>query len=459
MHPGTTIAAISTAPGEAGIAVVRISGPDSLTLADSLFVCKGPPPSQRRPNTFVYGSVVRKTTSGEPESLDNALLLVFHAPHSYTGEDTVELQSHGGPVCAQRILRAALDAGASPAEPGEFTKRAFLNGRMDLLQAEAVADLIRARSDRAATAALAQMEGALSRRLNSLYDSILAIAADMEARLDFSEEELPLPDSDATLSQLDETIRRLEDLLSTWNEGRILREGAKFVIAGRPNVGKSTLLNRLLGHDRAIVADTPGTTRDTLEESIIIAGHAVRLVDTAGIRESDCSIEREGVRRSQRELDDADAVIYVMDASQPLCSADRDHLAKLDKRRTILVLNKSDLGQRLVSADFPGFLSQSCSLSTDSSAAAVRVAIKSCLLQITGPEHSTSISERHRQLLQYAVNDVSEVRQLVLARADFELAICACCLRGALEHLGLMTGRTYTDELLDSIFTRFCIGK
>lgn len=449
-----TIAAIATAPGEGAISIVRISGPESLALADRVFKGHGPLPSRQVPGTFLHGWIV-----DQHETADEVILLIYRAPCSYTREDVVEIQGHGGRAAAQRILRVVLDGGARLADPGEFTKRAFLNGRIDLLQAEAVIDLIRARSDRAAASAIEQLDGRLSRMFEAIYDDLLAVAADLEATLDFSEDELPVVLL-ATLQQRLSTIEiQLKDLLETWNEGHVLREGAMVVIGGKPNVGKSTLLNQLLGTNRAIVNSLPGTTRDIIEEQMVINGYPVRLVDTAGLRRADCEIEEEGIRRARQYVQKADILIYVIDSSQPITQEDVDCLGEKIPSRTILALNKSDLGMCEPNRSYltnKSFIE--CSLISNTGTDLIRLRMGEILSSFHHGAHHSSISERHRRLVILSLKDVSEA-VLLLNREEPEQALAASRLRSALETLGEATGRVYHEELLNSIFSRFCIGK
>lgn len=449
------MAAIATPSGEGGIAIVRVSGPQCFAVADRVFRCKGAAPGGRAGGTFVFGRVVQ----GE-EVIDDALCLIMRAPHSFTGEDTVEFQGHGGPVAIRRVLSAVLDAGARLAEPGEFTRRAFLNGKIDLLQAEAVLDVIRARSDRAAAAAVEQLEGGLSRRFNRLYDQVVAVAADLEASLDFPEDELPATVLPELLGRLDAAGAESRSLLATWNEGHLLRDGAAVVIAGRPNAGKSTLLNVLLGRDRAIVSHLPGTTRDVIEEVSIWQGLTIRLIDTAGLRESDCEIEREGIRRSRTQLDRADLFVYVIDASIGLSPEDEAILVRLDPERLVVVLNKTDLVARERNDRPIGSTTIRTSLRLGSGVEEVKAAIVSKLLGSGDRrEHGATIGERHRELLVIALAALDEASGLLRTDADGAVVPACSLLKETLLQLGRATGRVYEDELLDSIFSRFCIGK
>ena len=391
--------------------------------------------------------------------MDEVILLVYRAPHSYTREDVVEIQGHGGRVSAKRILRAVLDAGARPAEPGEFTKRAFLNGRIDLLQAEAVADLITAQSDRAAASAIEQMEGRLSVVIADLYDGMLDVAVDLEATLDFPEEELPPETLAAVTERCRKVIRELQAVLATWEEGHLLREGALVVIAGKPNVGKSTLLNTLLGKDRAIVTDVPGTTRDTLEERFVIEGIPVRLVDTAGLRRSECEVEKHGIRRAHESVEKADIVVYVIDSSQPIDPEDVDKVHEMGAERCIVVLNKTDLGVAVDPRAFSAAPAILCSLLKGDGIAEVRSAIARRLACPENDQPHAVISERHRAMLQDAGDKATETLRLLEANRDDMVAVAATSIRSALDSLGSLTGRQYSNEVLSNIFRRFCIGK
>ncbi|MFC1497970.1 tRNA uridine-5-carboxymethylaminomethyl(34) synthesis GTPase MnmE [Verrucomicrobiota bacterium] len=458
--PSDTIAAIATTPGPSGIAIIRISGPQSLDIADKLFDGTPPAPSKRLGNTFIYGHIHSPAPQKglENNDLDEVILLIYRAPHSYTREDTVEIQTHGGSVCARKILAAVLSAGARPAEPGEFTKRAFLNGRIDLLQAEAVADIIRARSDRAAAAALEQLKGGLSSVFSSTYDNLLNITANLEAALDFPDDELPQPVIPDVLARLKSVIATLTSQLSTWNEGHLLREGALVVISGKPNSGKSTLMNHLLGTDRAIVTDTPGTTRDFIEEQIVLDGIPLRLIDTAGLRSAKSTIEQAGVRIAQEQISKADLHLHVIDASQ---AAKRNPglPADLTNSNTIIVLNKIDLGQKLHTSHFPEYTAVSVSLLTDRNIPSILSALSTHLhTNETAAPHAV-ISERHRSTVHNVLNELNAGTELLSSLEEQTIALSAVHLKNALEQLGAITGRTYDENLLSAIFSKFCVGK
>lgn len=457
MNPSDTIAAIATAPGEAGVAIVRVSGPDAYRIADEVFRGRGAPPSKRPPFTFAYGSVVDR----EGQRIDDVLMLFMRAPRSYTGEHQVEIQCHGGAISSQRILRRVLKAGARLAQPGEFTQRAFLHGRLDLVQAEAVLDLIKARSERAAKAAVDQLAGSISVSLSTIYDETIAAHADLEATMDFPEDELPEAVMDDIRTRLGEIQARVDALLATWSDGRLLREGALIVITGRPNVGKSTLMNALLGHDRAIVSSTPGTTRDTIEEGYVLNGIPLRLVDTAGLRDTECDIEREGIRRSRLHVEKADGILYLIDAATGATDEDRATLATLDPDKTVVVWNKTDLANTLPSMGSSLLREFYVSLVTPPYSEPIRDAIAGILHSSyrQGADQQAVISERHRQILEEFRRQLDAAVVRVETRRDDQVPLASAHLRDGLEALGAATGRVYQQELLDTIFSRFCIGK
>src|SRR5882757_2061796 len=340
-----TIAAIATPIGEGGLAVIRISGTQALAIADRIFSPVGKSslkPSAAASHTIQFGHVVR-----DEKTIDEVLVAVMRAPRTFTREDIVEITCHGGILPAKLVLDAALASGARMAEPGEFTRRAFLNGRIDLAQAEAVADLIHSRTELALRAANEQLAGKLSQRINQLRDDMLKTLAHVEAYIDFPEEDIAEETKDQLLGRLERGVAFMDELLRTANEGQILRRGIRAAIIGRPNAGKSSLLNQLLGHDRAIVSPIAGTTRDTIEETANIRGLPVVFIDTAGLREGTNEIEIEGIRRSRQSLQQAELILHVADASEPLTPADALYLAEFTDKKRILVRNKIDLPAKL----------------------------------------------------------------------------------------------------------------
>ena len=331
-HFDDTIAAIATPLGEGGLAVVRISGEEAFAVADKIFLPGGKSslkPSAAPTHTIHYGKIVRQR-----QTVDEVLLAVLRAPRTFTREDTVEISCHGGLLPAKLVLDTILENGARLAEPGEFTRRAFLNGRLDLAQAEAVADLIHSRTELALAAANEQLAGKLSQRINQLRDEMMQTLAHVEAHIDFPDEDISPDTKDQLLKRLENGVAFMDELLRTANEGQILRRGIRAAIVGRPNAGKSSLLNQLLGHDRAIVSHIAGTTRDTIEETANIRGLPVVFIDTAGLREGRDEIEVEGIRRSRESLAKAELILHVLDASEPLTDADENYLAEFAGEKT-----------------------------------------------------------------------------------------------------------------------------
>src|SRR5215469_10879918 len=354
-----TIAAIATPIGEGGLAVIRISGVKALAVADRIFTPAGKTSvkaSAAASHTIQFGHVVR-----DGKTIDEVLVSVMHAPRTFTREHVVEITCHGGILPAKAVLDAALASGARLAEPGEFTRRAFLNGRIDLAQAEAVADLIHSRTELALRAANEQLAGKLSERVNQLRDEMLKTLAHVEAYIDFPEEDIAEETKDQLLDRLERGVAFMDELLRTANEGQILRKGIRGAIIGRPNAGKSSLLNQLLGHERAIVSPIPGTTRDTIEETANIRGLPVVFIDTAGLREARDEIEVEGIRRSRESLQKAEFILHVFDASEPLTGEDRKYCSEFAGKKRVLVRNKIDLAVRCeLPAELPPAVDVSC---------------------------------------------------------------------------------------------------
>ena len=452
-----TIAAIATPLGEGGLAVIRISGPQALAVADRCFAPVGTgslKPSTAATHTLHFGHIVHNG-----RNIDEVLLAVMRAPRTFTREEVVEITCHGGILPAKLVLDAVLANGARLAEPGEFTRRAFLNGRIDLAQAEAVADLIHSRTELALRAANEQLAGKLSQRINQLRDGMVETLAHIEAHIDFPEEDI-VPDTKAQLiARLDHGVAFMDELLRTANEGQILRRGIRAAIIGRPNVGKSSLLNQLLGHDRAIVSPIPGTTRDTIEETANIRGLPVVFIDTAGLREARDEIEVEGVRRSRQTLQQAEFILHVFDASEPLMETDRNYLAEFSGKQRILVCNKTDLPSRLcLPADLKSPVVEVSCL-TGQGIEPLKDAIKELVWsgEIKAEMLQVMINSRHQEALNRA--RAATLRTVEALRADHTLELVALDLRIAVNAVGEIVGKTTTEDLLDVIFSQFCLGK
>ena len=452
-----TIAAISAGGSQGSISIIRLSGPKTYVWIDRVFRPAGGPPLSARPTKqWVYGYIF-----DDRGDIDEVIVLLMRAPGSYTCEDMVEIQGHGGRICARRILQQLIAQGARHAEPGEFTRRAFLNGRIDLMQAEAVQDLVLARSDRAAQAALQQLEGALSQQINAVYDRLITVSADLEAALDFSEEEISSGVEKVSVERITLINREIEHVLSGWNEGMLLREGVTVVLAGQPNTGKSTLLNGLLARERAIVSDQPGTTRDTIEEQIILEGIPVTLVDTAGIRTTSCAIEQAGIDRTYHSLKAADRVLLLLDASRPLTADVERSIQLANTDKTLFVVNKCDIQQTDFSAVLSGLSAVEVSLLCTDDIEKVKCKLVELIEadQYTDSPPHAVISERHRTLLSSAQVDIGSAVRLLTSDQGENLLIAASHLKDAIEAIGKVVGRVYYEELLDQVFSRFCVGK
>ena len=449
------IAAIATAPGAAGVCVVRVSGAGSLELGDRLVPEARLKPTDREGGTFFHARIFHPLTR---EALDDAVLLVYRSPHSYTGEDTIEIQGHGGSLPSRRLLEAALVAGARMAEPGEFTKRAFLNGRLDLTQAEAVCDFIQAKTERAAHVARAQLDGALGLRINGLYERMTGLCAEIEHLLDFDEGELPDSFAQEATARLAVLTGELNVLVGTWHEGHLLREGALVVISGLPNAGKSSLLNVLLGRNRAIVHDSPGTTRDVIEEQVALNGVPLRLADTAGLRETGDAVEVEGIERARALMLQADLNLHLVDQSVPQAPSVVSEFDLLSAGRTLLVLTKCDLppAGELVLPE--GITQVRLSAKTGEGLDSLRAAVCTKLGLVHEATGQPVVALRHVTELRQAVHQASAASEAMTAGAA-HLVIAANHLREAAEALGRILGRVYSDDLLEAIFSRFCVGK
>jgi len=457
-----TIAAISTPTGEGGIGIVRMSGPQAPVILRHLFSPGAPQRSNAdacdlEPYHLHYGHFTDPATG---EVVDEVLVVHMPSPRTYTRQDVVEIDAHGGIVAVRRILALCLEGGARLAEPGEFTLRAFLNGRIDLAQAEAVLDVVRAKTDRALQTAVGQLAGRLSERVQSVRALLLDVLAHVEAGLDLLADELPARDVAADLGQ---AVAQLQALLASADRGIIYRQGVRAAIVGRPNVGKSSLLNCLLRTSRAIVTDIPGTTRDTLEETLNLEGVPVVLVDTAGIAAvTDDPIERLGIERSRRALDQADLAVLVLDASEPLTDADRAIADLIGCKPAIVVLNKTDLvrpGEDRGPAAVLTTPAVSISALTGQGIDTLEEAIVETVLsgQVAAPDVPVVSNPRHKERLSRALEHVGAA--LATAQAGLTADLVAIDLAAAVHALGQVTGQTTSDDLLENIFSRFCVGK
>ena len=451
-----TIAAISTPQAAGGIGIVRISGTDARRVASRVFrPAGGKSIEEAKGYTALFGRVA----DGDGE-FDEAAALVFSQPKSYTGEDVVELSCHGGLFLVKRLLAAVLRAGAQPAEPGEFTRRAFLNGKLSLTGAEAVMDLIGAQGKQAAAAALAAKDGALGRRIDAVKETILSLSAHLAAWVDYPEDDIPALEPQALERELAAVQGELDRLLAGFEQGRIIREGVETVLAGRPNVGKSTLMNLLSGCERSIVTDIPGTTRDVVEETVRLGDVVLRLADTAGLRETENPVEAAGVARTRERLKRAGLVLAVFDTSAPLSEEDRSLLQELKGSRAVAVLNKTDLPGRIEEEEIRAAVSQVVELSAatgqgyDALTKAVETALGTGEID---PAAGMLATERQKACALRAREGVGQAAEAI--RAGMTLDAVSVALDDAAAALLELTGERVTDAVLDEVFARFCVGK
>ncbi len=456
---GDTIAAISTPPGAGGIGIVRISGPLALEIAQRLFRRKDGE-NRLLSHRLHLGEILH------PEGarvLDEVLLVYMAQPKTYTREDVVEIQSHSGTVVLKEILQGVLACGARLAEPGEFTKRAFLNGRIDLTQAEAVIDLIQAKTRRSLEIANRQRSGRLSQKVQGSQNKILDLLALLEAAIDFPDEDVPEVSPDRIEREIQEVRADLETLLKTYAEGRLYREGLAVVIVGRPNVGKSSLLNSLLQEERAIVTAIPGTTRDIIEETLNISGIPLRLMDTAGLRHAQDLIEEEGVRRTHERLSHADLIIWVVDGSEPLKTEDFDILSRVRGIKSVVAVNKNDLPPAFPLEELGKQIPLSPLVSISATSSSGIEDLKGAILRLILEGKNESAGEillaslRHKQAVEKAFMALTQALEGLSANLSIEFI--ALDLREAQAALGEIVGSHTTDDLLDRIFSQFCIGK
>lgn len=445
-----TIAAITTPPGEGGVAIIRISGKEAISIAARIF--SGP--------VELYASHTAHTgriLSPAGETIDEVLLLVMRAPKSYTGEETVEIFCHGGGLITRRVLERVLSAGARAAGPGEFTYRAFLNGRIDLAQAEAVQQLIGAKNDLALRSAKEQLSGTLSQKIENLQRELTDSAAILEAWVDFPEEGLEFASFDEVIAGLESTRNQLDKLLATFEEGKMLHEGLSLCLIGPPNAGKSSLMNALLGTQRAIVTDIPGTTRDLLEETLRLAGLHIRLTDTAGIRNTQEVIEQEGIRRSYLAMESADLILLVLDSARPLGEEDRQLLEATPRDKTLVVWNKIDMPSQAENIPLPNQVKVSAKVGLGLDELKMR--IEECIWK-KGPPAKDEIvitSLRHKEAIAEASSSLTQVIQGLQSGVSAEFV--SADMRAALRALSRIIGTDISEDILSSIFAKFCVGK
>jgi tRNA modification GTPase len=464
-----TIAAISTPLGEGGIGIVRLSGKDAIPIVEKLFSSsKGRKLNESGSHTLTHGFIANPETGA---AIDEVLVAVMKAPKTYTREDVIEINCHGGILPLRKVLELVLKNGARLAEPGEFTKRAFLNGRIDLSQAEAVMDLIRAKTEESGRVAVEQLSGGLSEKITAFRDRITSVCAHIEAYIDFPEDEIEPASLESVVGDIQDIRDDLVELSNGFEEGRFFREGLKVAIVGRPNVGKSSLLNALLKRDRAIVTENAGTTRDVLEECLNINGLPVRVMDTAGIRETHEMAEKEGVLRSLKAIDDADVVVGIIDWTSPLNEEDMVVIEKIRDKKTIIALNKSDLP--MAEQDFGTVLKSRSENVVNISAktGAGLDVLKEKILDLAmvgrqGQEAASAYDEspgiivtnvRHKVAIDSGVAALNNAASSL--RAEMPLEIVAVEMRDALDRLGGIVGTVTTEDILNRIFSEFCIGK
>lgn len=453
-----TIAAIATPLGESGIGVIRISGSKAYDVGDAIFKSKSSLPlAQRRDRSIQYGLIV----DDDGKAVDEVILLIMKGPRSYTAEDVLEIQCHGGRQSLSEILGLVLRHGARLANPGEFTQRAFVNGRIDLAQAEAVMDVIQAKSAQGLTSAVSQLEGRLSRVVGDMRLHLTDFITRLEVTVDYPEEDLEdieVPDIAGAIREME---RRLDDMLAESKSGRMMRDGVMAAIAGTPNAGKSSLLNRFLETERAIVTDVPGTTRDVIEEWITIQGVPICLVDTAGIRSTDDTVEQIGVRRAKEYMDRADIILVVVDQSRPLQEEDRQILETARGRQALIVLNKEDLQPAFETEELQsyGLPLLSISASTGAGMGELKDAMLSLALQqgLTAAQSALLANTRHIELVRQSREALQRALDTIEAGMPVDCAIVD--IREAWELLGSITGDTVHDDIIEEIFSRFCLGK
>ncbi|WP_213818624.1 tRNA uridine-5-carboxymethylaminomethyl(34) synthesis GTPase MnmE [Garciella nitratireducens] len=461
MYEGDTIAAISTAPGEAGIGIVRMSGSEAFEITQKIFQSSsGKSFSELRNRGIHHGFIIDPKTH---EKMDEVLVSKMKAPHTYTTEDVVEVNCHGGMIAVRRILELLLRNGARLAEPGEFTKRAFLNGRVDLSQAEAVIDLIRAKTDKGMDIALEQLEGSLSHKVQEMRESIIHMLAHIEASIDYPEYDIEEVTYDTLLKDAKQIKEKIEKLLETSDTGKILREGLNTVIIGKPNVGKSSLLNALVKEGRAIVTDVPGTTRDIIEEYINIRGVPLKIIDTAGIRETEDVVEKIGVDKSRELIEKSDLILFLLDVSKELSKEDELLIDLVQNKKAIILFNKIDLDPKVsiekLKDKFPKKSIIEISALKGEGVERLQNEIVQMVYggQVSIEKDGLVSNVRHKNLLEKALNSITITIDTI--QQGLPLELISVDLKDCWDYLGQVTGDTVSEDIIDQIFSNFCIGK
>ena len=453
----TTIAAIATAPGAGGIAVVRLSGPESYAVAARVF--RPANPNKKVADAKGYTALFGSFVEGD-DAFDEGVALFFREPHSYTGEDVVELSCHGGSAVARRLVEACIAAGAAPAAPGEYTRRAFLNGKMSLTQAEAVMDIISADGKQGAALANASLSGALAKKIGAEKEALTGLQAHLAAWVDFPEEDVPELDDAHLRTVLEQVRQELEELIRNYDAGAVLREGVDCAIVGRPNAGKSTLLNLLAGFDRAIVTPVAGTTRDVVEQAVQLGDIRLNLFDTAGLRQTDDAIEAEGIRRSWKKLDEAGLILAVFDGSEPLTREDLALAQRCAGRPAIALVNKEDKPTRfdaeIIAGDFAMVLPVCCQ--EEGSRKVIAAAVARLLGTNQIDPHAASLSGQ-RQLAAATRARDAVAGALDAVEGGFGLDAVSVCVDDALDALCELTGENASEAVINEVFERFCVGK
>lgn len=448
-----TIAAISTPPGVGGIGIIRISGDNALNVAKKIFKAKNK--SEIKPFTIRFGYVVDENQN----ALDQVLVSYFKSPKSYTGEDVIEINCHGGNVSTREILELVLKNGARLAEPGEFTKRAFLNGKLDLTQAEAVIELINSKSDKESKASYKQLEGLLGAKIKEIKQGIIDLLVDIEANIDYPEYDIEEVRRERIYNVLSTNVSKLETLEKSFESGKILRDGVSTVIIGKPNVGKSSLLNRLVKEDRAIVTEIAGTTRDTIEEYITIRGIPLKLVDTAGIHETDDIVESIGVNKSKKAIDESELVLLMLDATRELSKEDEELLEATKNKNRIILINKIDVDKKINKDMFKSDKVIEMSTKTLAGIEELEETIEEMfnISELNIENEIVITNVRHKNLIHKAAEEIKNA--IVSIKNGLPIDMLSIDLQEALQNLGEITGESISEEVVKGIFAKFCVGK